>query len=59
MNRLVNVSVNPGGRFGAADTEPVPRGMGSGAVDELMTDDLPDGLMVLVSVTASKPGRLV
>src|SRR4051794_40730172 len=35
MNRLVNVSVNPGGRFGAPETEPGPSGKDSGAEGEL------------------------
>ena len=36
MYRLVNVSVNPAGRFGAPETEPGPSGVDSGAEDELM-----------------------
>src|SRR6185312_10894440 len=35
--RLVNVSANPAGRFGAPETEPGPSGVGSRAADELMT----------------------
>jgi hypothetical protein len=34
--RLVNVSVNPAGRFGAPETEPGPSGVDSGVDDELM-----------------------
>jgi hypothetical protein len=36
MYRLVNVSVNPAGRFGAPETEPGPSGADSGAEAELM-----------------------
>src|SRR5215470_360677 len=36
MNRLVKVSVNPAGRFGAPETEPGPSGMGGPVDDELM-----------------------
>jgi hypothetical protein len=35
MNRLVNVSVNPAGRFGAPETEPGPSGVGRRVADEL------------------------
>ena len=47
MYRLVNVSVNPAGRFGAPETEPGPCGTGSGA-DELMRISFqgPDGQVV-------------
>ena len=34
--RLVNVSLNPVGRFGAPETEPGPSGVGRPAEDELM-----------------------
>jgi hypothetical protein len=36
MYRLVNVSVNPAGRFGAPETEPGPSGVGRRAEEELM-----------------------
>jgi hypothetical protein len=36
MYRLVNVSVNPAGRFGAPETEPGPSGVGSWVGEELM-----------------------
>src|SRR5215216_7102085 len=36
MYWLVNVSVNPSGRFGAPETERGPSGVDSGAEDELM-----------------------
>ena len=45
MYRLVNVSVNPAGRFGAPETETGPSGVDSGAEDELMR----------ISRTASPP----
>src|SRR5215213_2749982 len=35
--RLVNVSVNPSGRFGAPETEPGPSGVGRWVEDELTT----------------------
>ena len=34
--RLVNVSVNPAGRFGAPETEPGPSGVGRWVDDKLM-----------------------
>src|SRR5215472_92967 len=40
--RLVNVSVNPAGRFGAPDTEPGPPGVGRSAEDELMVIPFPE-----------------
>jgi hypothetical protein len=36
MYRLVNVSMNPFGRFGAPETEPGPLGVGSWVDDEGM-----------------------
>jgi hypothetical protein len=36
MYRLVNVSVNPAGRFGAPETEPGSSGVDGGAENELM-----------------------
>src|SRR5271169_2129557 len=38
--RLVNVAVNPSGRFGAPETEPGPSGVGRRAADELMRGPL-------------------
>jgi hypothetical protein len=37
MYRLVNVPVNPSGRFGAPETEPGPSGVGRPVDDALMT----------------------
>jgi hypothetical protein len=37
MYRLMNVSVNPAGKFGAPETEPGPSGVDSAAEDKLMT----------------------
>jgi hypothetical protein len=34
INRLVNVSVNPGGMSGAPETKPVPTGIRRGVDDE-------------------------
>jgi hypothetical protein len=42
MYRLVNVPVNPAGRFGAPDTEPGPSGVGRSAEDELMVIPFPE-----------------
>src|SRR5215216_2253713 len=36
LYRLVNVSVNPSGRFGAPETEPGPSGVGRWVEDELI-----------------------
>src|SRR5215831_4720267 len=44
MYWLVNVLVNPSGRFGAPETEPGPSGTGSPLDDELMRVPLPQDL---------------
>src|SRR5690348_11138944 len=44
MYRLVNVPVNPAGRFGAPDTEPGPSGTGGSLGDELMGIPFPGTL---------------
>jgi hypothetical protein len=46
MYRLVNVSVNPAGRFGAQETEQGPSGVDSAADEELMSSPFtrPDGV---------------
>ena len=56
MYRLVNVSVNPAGRFGAPETEPGPSGADSGVDDELMSDLLRIRHRL---IDATKPVRLV
>jgi hypothetical protein len=55
MYRLVKMSVNPAGRFGAPETEPGPCGVGKVVEEELMTisirNDLTDsceaGMVIL------------
>ena len=42
--RLVNVPVNPAGRFGAPETEPRPSGVGRSVEDELIVISFPETL---------------
>ena len=53
MYRLVNVPVNPAGRFGAPDTEPGPSGVGRSAEDELIVIPFPATLRL----ARAEPGR--
>src|SRR5215212_1567131 len=55
--RLVNVSVNPSGRFGAPETEPGPSGVDSGAEDELMSISF-HNLRAFGLGDAARPARL-
>src|SRR5215472_12287743 len=48
---LVNVSVNPAGRFGAPDTEPGPPGVGRSAEDELMVIPFPETVRACAAET--------
>ena len=55
MYRLVNVPVNPAGRFGAPDTEPGLSGVGRPAEDELIVIPFPETLRL--ARAEPHPGR--